>query len=69
MAIKLQTLRELQGAEYARVVAQRDELLAALKEVTDSLTCQRDYMLNNCADEDYKAVEAARKAIAKAEGQ
>lgn len=54
--------------EIDRLRAQRDELLAALKVVTDMLADQRDYVLGNAYPEEYEAVVTARAAISRAEG-
>jgi hypothetical protein len=51
------------------LTAQRDELLAALKVVTDLLADQRDFRLNNADQEDYAGVAMARALIDKAEGR
>jgi hypothetical protein len=49
--------------------AQRDELLLALKVVTDLLADQRDFRLHNADQEDYAGVAIARALIDKAEGR
>lgn len=53
----------------ARLIAAAPDLLAALKDVTDWLADQRDFQLGNGDPGEYLAVDAARAAIAKAEGR
>lgn len=53
----------------AHLISAAPDLYEALKEVTALLADQRDFVLNNGSPEEYAAVDAARAALAKAEGR